>query len=63
MYESHRIEGDKIVVKLTYIYDGLKTQDGKAPNWFQLSDETVANRKHNLVNAGDLPAVPFRTDG
>ncbi len=100
MYESSKIEGDKIVVKLKYVYDGLKTQDGKAPNWFQLSDGTVVNRKlkfvkaeaklvgkdtievssaqvkqpkfvrfawhsyskHNLVNSGDLPAVPFRTD-
>jgi len=100
MYESHRIEGDKIVVKLKYVYDGLKTQDGKAPNWFQLSDGTVVKRKlkfvkaeakivskdtievssplvkqprfvrfawhslakHNLLNSGDLPAVPFRTD-
>ncbi|HOD82466.1 MAG: hypothetical protein BWX88_01985 [Planctomycetes bacterium ADurb.Bin126] len=100
MYDSHKIEGDKVLVKFKYACDGLKAADGKALNWFELSDGTLANRKlvyikaeakivgkdtievscpriktpkfvrfawnslarHNLVNSGNLPAVPFRTD-
>ena len=51
IYDSSRIEGDKIVVKLKYAYDGLKTQDGNEPNWFQVSDGTMENRKLTFVKA------------
>jgi sialate O-acetylesterase len=51
IYESGKVEGDKIVVKLKYAYDGLKTQDGNAPNWFQVSDGTMENRKLKFVKA------------
>jgi len=51
IYESHKVDGDKVVVKLKYAYDGLKTSDSKAPIWFQLSDGTMDGRKMKFHNA------------
>jgi len=47
VYESHRAEGDKILVKFGHVGDGLKTDDGEAPNWFEVSDGTKQEDRDN----------------
>jgi len=42
---SHKTEGDKLIVKFEHVGDGLKTDDGRAPNWFEISDGSQAERK------------------
>ncbi|MDP6633413.1 MAG: sialate O-acetylesterase [Phycisphaerae bacterium] len=37
MYASHEVKGGKIIVKFKHAGNGLKTDDGKAPNWFEIS--------------------------
>ena len=44
-YHSHTTEGNKLIVKFTNVGDGLKTDDGKAPDWFEISDGSQADRK------------------
>jgi len=44
MYASHEIQGAKVVVRLEHVGGGLATRDGKAPNWFELSDGTRQGR-------------------
>lgn len=39
-YDSHTVEGDKLIVKFKNVGGGLKTDDSTAPNWFELSDGT-----------------------
>ena len=34
IYDSHRVEGDKIMVTFKHAGNGLKTDDGEAPNWW-----------------------------
>jgi len=51
MYDSHKIEGGKVLVKFKCACDGLKAADGNALNWFELSDGTLANRKLVYVKA------------
>jgi sialate O-acetylesterase len=36
-YASHRVEGREIIVTFKHVGTGLKTDDGKAPNWFEIS--------------------------
>jgi len=38
MYDSHEIEGDKILVTFKHVGDALDTVDGEMPNWFEISD-------------------------
>lgn len=38
MYGSHEITGAKVRVKFRHIGGGLTTDDGEAPNWFEVSD-------------------------
>ncbi len=38
IYDSHKIDGDRIIVKFKNTGGGLKTDDGKPVNWFELSD-------------------------
>ena len=40
LYASHEIKGNKVIVKFKHVGDGLKTIDGSAPNWFEISDGT-----------------------
>lgn len=44
-YHSHTAEGNKLIVKFTNVGDGLKTDDGKAPDWFEISDGLQGERK------------------
>ncbi|MGB1123731.1 MAG: sialate O-acetylesterase [Phycisphaeraceae bacterium] len=44
-YASHRAEGNKLIVTFTNVGDGLKTDDGKVPDWFEISDGSQAERK------------------
>lgn len=37
MYGSHTIDGRKVVIKFKHVGDGLRTDDGKPPNWFQVA--------------------------
>ena len=52
MYDSHKIEGAKVIVKFKYSGGGLASRDGAALNWFELSDGTKAGRKLAFVKAG-----------
>ena len=45
MFESHRVDGDKIYVRFKYVGSGLATRDGKAPNWFFVAPELPENRR------------------
>lgn len=36
-YEDSRVEGDKIRVTFEHTYGGLKTNNGQAPNWFEIA--------------------------
>ena len=40
LYDSHEVKGDRIVVKFRHVGGGLATRDGRAPNWFEVSDGT-----------------------
>jgi sialate O-acetylesterase len=35
MYDSHVVENGKVVIKFKHVGDGLITDDGNPPNWFQ----------------------------
>lgn len=37
MYKSHTVEGGRIRVVFDYVFDGLKTRDGNAPDWFAIA--------------------------
>lgn len=52
MYDSHKIEGAKVIVKFKYAGGGLASRDGGALNWFELSDGTKDGRKLAFVKAG-----------
>lgn len=45
VYDSHTVQGDKLVIRFKHVGDGLKTDDGQSPNWFEVSDGTQADRK------------------
>jgi len=47
VYDSHRVEGDKILVKFKHVGDGLKTDDGQPPNWLEISDGTRQQDRDN----------------
>ncbi|MBT3202041.1 MAG: hypothetical protein HN350_19235 [Phycisphaerales bacterium] len=51
MYDSHKIVGDKVIVKFKYAGDGLASRDGKPLNWFELSDGTIIRRKMVFAKA------------
>lgn len=38
MFASHETVGGKVRVTFKHVGDGLKTNDGRAPNWFEVSD-------------------------
>lgn len=44
-YRSHTTEGNKLIVKFDHVGKGLKTDDGEAPNWFEISDGSQGERK------------------
>ena len=37
MYDSHEVRDGKVIVKFKHVGDGLTTDDGKAPDWFQVA--------------------------
>jgi sialate O-acetylesterase len=39
MLDSYQVDGDKITIKFKYVGSGLATRDGKAPDWFYVSEE------------------------
>jgi len=51
MYASHEIGNVKVLVKFKHVGGGLKTDDDKEPNWFELSDGTKAGRSLKYVKA------------
>jgi sialate O-acetylesterase len=51
MYDSHKIEGAKVIVKFKYAGVGLASRDAKPLNWFELSDGTKEKRKLVFVKA------------
>jgi sialate O-acetylesterase len=40
MLRSHRIEGPRVIVEFDHAAGGLRTRDGKDPDWFELHDGT-----------------------
>ncbi len=67
MIDSCRIDGDEIVVTFRYVGSGLKTRDGSAPNWFEVSDGTREGRRLKYVKANakivGKDAVAVSADG
>ena len=51
MFDSHQIQGDRILVKFKHTGSGLNTNDGAGPNWFEISDGTVDRRRTVYVQA------------
>jgi sialate O-acetylesterase len=51
MYDSCRIEGNKILVKFEHAGSGLKSNDEAAPNWFEISDGTKERNRTVYVRA------------
>jgi len=51
MYDSHKVQGDKIVVTFKYAGSGLATGDGKELNWFEISDGSQDGQKLKYVKA------------
>jgi len=53
MVDSHEVRDGKVVIKFKHVGDGLKTDDGKAPNWFQvaspLSKEAYHPSEHHYM--------------
>ena len=45
------VKGAKVIVKFKYAGGGLASRDGKALNWFELSDGAMENRKLKFVKA------------
>ena len=43
MYHSHQIQGDKIIITFDHVGEGLKSADGEALNWFEVSDGSRKN--------------------
>lgn len=46
-YVSHETKGNKLIVKFANVGDGLKTDDGQAPNWFEISDSSQDPGREN----------------
>ena len=44
-YHSHSVQGKKLLVKFVNVGYGLKTDNGKLPDWFELSDGSQGERK------------------
>jgi sialate O-acetylesterase len=51
MYQSHRIEGGKIIIRFKHVGGGLATDDQQPPNWFELSDGTRQGQRLKYVKA------------
>ncbi len=51
MHDSHRAVDGKMLITLKHVGSGLKTTDGKAPNWFEISDGTQDRRRTIYVRA------------
>jgi sialate O-acetylesterase len=51
MYKSHKIVDGKIQVTFQHVGSGLKTNDNKMPNWFELSDGTKDGRRTKYKHA------------
>jgi sialate O-acetylesterase len=51
VYVSHELKGGKVLVTFKNVGEGLKTDDGAAPDWFELSDgsKQAENDKAALV--------------
>jgi len=51
MYLSNEIRGNEVAVKFQHTGSGLKTRDGRAPNWFEISGGEKESRKLKYVKA------------
>ena len=51
MYDSHRVRDDRMLVKFKHSGSGLETNDGDAPNWFEISDGTKERNRTVYVQA------------
>lgn len=68
MYEGHQISGNRVIVKFKHVGTGLSTNDGKEPNWFEISADGQNYVKAEgkitavdtiTVSAGDVPRPQF----
>jgi sialate O-acetylesterase len=68
LYDSRAIEGNKLIVKFKHVGDGLKTDDGEDPNWFQLAGEDkkfvsaqakIVGKDTVMLEAKDVPAPKY----
>jgi sialate O-acetylesterase len=51
MYHSHKIEGNKLIITFDNAGDSLKSADGEALNWFEVSDGSRKNDSGPYVYA------------
>ena len=60
LYDSHEIRDGKIRARFKHTGGGLSTVDGKAPNWFEISDGTREGNRLRYVK-GDARIVDAAT--
>ncbi len=46
MYDSHEVKDGKVRIKFKHVGDGLRTDDGKPPNWFQVAPPLPKEEYH-----------------
>jgi len=51
IYESHQVKDGKLLVKFANVGKGLKTDDGKEPNWFEVAPAGAGDVKLAYVKA------------
>lgn len=57
VYLSQEVHGAKMVVRFTQLHGGLKTRDGKAPDWFEIAGRDGVFVKADAKIAGDAVEV------
>ena len=51
LYESSEVRGEAVLVKFKNSGSGLATRDGKAPDWFEISDGSQERGQLKYVHA------------
>jgi sialate O-acetylesterase len=57
VYLSQEVNGSKMVVRFAQLHGGLKTRDGKAPDWFEIAGADGKFVKADAKIAGDAVEV------
>ena len=60
MYKSHRVEGNKVLVKFDYSGGGLATTDQRPPDWFEISGGKKYFKAEAKIVGDDIVVVTSR---